>query len=268
MASPGEVAATVEAPALGQAADEVFVRAIDLPTLSLRQARAAVAQQIDILSPLPPAETAWSVVLLGPSEDGLSRFAVGFVPRRILAQKAPDGAAVRLIGRLDDQDVAFRFDGAAPAEAPVDWLRISTLVGVCLAIVLAGANLRIDRELDHVQTRLDAATTLERQRSGEAADAARVSAAWRAAAANHKAGVVDCALGDLAKVGDGLARVAKLELADGRVTASLSAPASDAAVAGLRALGAAPIVGTSVTPADAATAPVVRQFQIGQGACT
>src|SRR5579864_3489629 len=62
--------------------DEVFVRAIDLPTLSLRQARAAVARQLDILSPLPPAEVAASVVLVGPTETGLHRYAVGLAPRR------------------------------------------------------------------------------------------------------------------------------------------------------------------------------------------
>jgi hypothetical protein len=64
---------------------EVFVRAVDLPTLSLRQARAAVAQQLDILSPLPPAEVAASVVLIGPTEEGLNRYAVGLAPRRLIA---------------------------------------------------------------------------------------------------------------------------------------------------------------------------------------
>ncbi len=264
MASPTDIAATLESPAQGFAADEVFVRAIDLPTLSLRQARAAVAQQIDILSPLPPAETAWSLVLLGPSENGLHRFAVGFAPRRILAQRAPNGAAVRLTGRLDDQDIAFRFDGLGAAEAPIDWLRMATLTGVCLAIVLAGANLRIDRELDQLQARLEAATTLTQQRARKAADAARVLAAWRAAAASRKAGVIDCALGDLAKASGGLATLARLELTDGQVTAWLSAPASDAVVSGLRALGATPIADAG---ADPAAAPMVRQFQIGQAAC-
>ncbi|HEX3918865.1 MAG TPA: hypothetical protein VHW60_16130 [Caulobacteraceae bacterium] len=263
MASPSEAASPDSAPQ-ELVADEVFVRAIDLPTLSLRQARAAVAQQIDILSPSPPGETAWSVVLLGPSEGGLNRFAVGFVRRQIIAELSPDGAAVRLTGRLDDQAIAFRFDGAGDADAPVDWLNIATLVGVCLAIVLAGANLRIDHELDQVQTRLDAAAGVVRQRAGAAADAARVLAAWRAVAATRKAGVVDCALGDLARVAGGPAKVAKLEFADGQATAWLSAPASDAAVAGLRALGAAPVVGAATDPA---AAPTVQQFQIGLAAC-
>src|SRR5271155_2336625 len=81
--------------------DEIFVRALDLPTLSLKQARAAVAQQLDILSPLPPAEVAFSVVLLGPVEEGLNRFAVGFAPRALLER---DGERiVTLIGRLDGE---------------------------------------------------------------------------------------------------------------------------------------------------------------------
>ena len=253
------------------AADEVFVRAIDLPTPSLRQARAAVAQQLDILSPLPPAETAWSVLLLGPSENGLSRFAVGFAPRRVLAERAPGGGAVRLAGRLDDQEIVFRFESPKAARGPVDWLRVATVGGACLAIVLAAANLRVDHELDAVQTRLDAASRLAEQRSHTAADASRTLAAWRAAAATRKAGAVDCALGDIAKASGGLARLAKLELAEGQVTAWLSAPASDAEVIALRNLGASPVVDAATAspaaPGDPAAAVVVRRFQIGQAAC-
>jgi hypothetical protein len=269
--SPAESAATAEGAPQEAAADEVFVRAIDLPTPSLRQARAAVAQQIDILSPLPPADTAWSLVLLGPSENGLSRFAVGFVPRRLLEQRAPGGAAVRLTGRLDDQDVVFRFDNSTTAGAPVDWMRVGAIAGVCLAIVLAGANVRIDRELDQTQTRLDAATQVAQQRARKAADASRVFDAWRAAAATHGAGMVDCALSDLVKASGGSAKLAKLELADGKITAWLSAPAADAAVSALRALGATPVLdapaGPAAAAADPAAAPAVRQFQIAQAAC-
>jgi hypothetical protein len=257
--------------------DDVFVRAIDLPTLSLRQARAAVAQQLDILSPLPPADVAWSVALLGPTEDGLSRFAVGFVPRRRLADLAPDGAAVRLVGQLDGQDIEFRFDrsgsGGAGAMSLGARLEIATVAGLCLAVVLAGANLRVDRELDQVQARLDAADTLVQQRTQEAGASAQVLGAWRAAAATRKAGVVDCALGDLAKAGGVPLKLAKLTLADGQVTAWLSAPAPDTAISGLRALGVQPIATAAApdpaaTPGAAAAMPVVQQFQIGQAACT
>ena len=105
MPSPAEPEATAAPPAAAPAAplDEVFVRAIDLPTLSLRQARAAVAHQLDILSPLPPAEVAASVVLVGPTEAGLNRYAVGLAPRKRLAEAPAGEKTVTLIGRLDGQ---------------------------------------------------------------------------------------------------------------------------------------------------------------------
>jgi hypothetical protein len=281
--SPADIAADADAGGdAGETRDApaaVFVRAIDLPTASLRQARAAVAQQLDILSPLPPAGAAWSVVLLGPTEEGLSRFAVGFAPLTLLAQRAPDGTAVRLVGQLDGQDLEFRFDRAGSAGTgkltPGARLEIATIAGLCLAVVLAGANLRVDREIDGVQARLDAADTLVQQRAHEAAASARVLGAWRAAAASRKAGVVDCALGDLAKAGGGPMKLAKLTLTDGQVTAWLSAPAPDAAISGLRALGVQPVATTATAAAapaapgadPAAATPVVQQFQIGQAAC-
>jgi hypothetical protein len=279
--SPAEITAEADSDAgeAHAASADVFVRAIDLPTASLRQARAAIAQQLDILSPLPPADAAWSVLLLGPTEEGLSRFAVGFAPLDLLAQRAPDGTAVRLIGQLDGQDLEFRFDRSGSPGAgkltSAARLEIATIAGLCLAVVLAGANLRVDRELDGVQTRLDAADTLVQQRTHEASASARVLGAWRAAAASRKAGVVDCALGDLAKAGGGPMKLAKLTLTDGQVTAWLSAPAPDTAISGLRALGAQPVATTApattapaapgVDPANAT--PVVQQFQIGQAAC-
>jgi hypothetical protein len=255
--------------------EDVFVRALDLPTLSLRQAKAAVAQQLDILSPSPPAETTFSVVLLGPTEDGASRFAVGFAPRERVAKLAGVGRAVVLKGQLDGQDILFRFERATAAEtARASRLEIATLAGICLAIVLAGANLRVDRELDHVQARLDAADTLVQQRTHEAAASARVLGAWRAAAATRKASVLDCALGNLAKAGGNPVKLAKLSLADGQVTAWLSGPASDSAISALRALGVSPVAATAPTPAAdpavpnaPASAPVVVEFQTSAVAC-
>ncbi len=238
------------------AQDEVFVRAIDLPTLSLRQARAAVAHQLDILSPLPPAEVAASVVLLGPTEAGLHRYAVGLAPRRLLAEAPAEGRTVTLIGRLDDQIIAFRFE--RPREVaqagPAAWLEIATLAGACLAVVLAGANLRVDREIDAVQTKVDAANALVQQRSHEVATIARVAGAWRAAAATRKAGLVDCALANLVKASGGPVKVAGLAMAGGELTARLAEPPSDGAVAAMKALGLTPAAAT--TPAvQSASAP-------------
>jgi hypothetical protein len=237
--------------AVAQVRDEIFVRAIDLPTLSLKQARAAVAQQLDILSPLPPAEVVSSVVLLGPVEEGLNRFAVGFAPRALL-----EGGerTTTLIGRLDGEVIVFRFDrpGALPGQP--DWARrleLATIAGLCLAIVLAGASVRLGREIDRLQARTDAANTEVQHLSAEAAALARIGAAWRAAEATRQAGVVDCALGDLAKATGGPVGLTRLNLADGQFSARLSAPATDATLTALQALG----FRTTTPPSPAALAP-------------
>jgi hypothetical protein len=236
----------------------VFVRAIDLPTLSLRQARAAVAHQLDILSPLPPAEVAASVVLIGPTETGLHRYAVGLAPRRLLDEAPAEARTVTRIGRLDDQVIAFRFERPGPPAGPAAWLEIATIAGASLAILLAGANLRVDREIDAVQAKVDAADALVQQRSHEVAGVARVASAWRAAAATRKAGLVDCAMAGLAKASGGPVKLAGLAMAGSQLTARLAEPPGDGAVAAMKALGltpaaASPIQGASA-PASAAAA--------------
>jgi len=255
--------------------DEIFVRALDLPTLSLKQARAAVLQQLDILSPLPPAEVASSVVLLGPVEEGLNRFAVGFAPRALLER---DGERiVTLIGRLDGEVIVFRFErpGAAPGKPDWAWrLELATIAGLCLAIVLAGASVRLGREIDRLQARTDAANTQAQHLSAEAASLARIGAAWRAAEATRQAGVVDCALGDLAKATGGPVGLTRLSLADGQLRARLNAPATDATLTALQAMGfrattaVAPVAPPPASSADPAPpAPAVREVQTTAADC-
>jgi hypothetical protein len=251
-AEPETTAATPPGPASTAPADEVFVRAIDLPTLSLRQARAAVAHQLDILSPLPPAEVAAAVVLIGPTEAGLHRYAVGLAPRRRLAEAPAEARTVTLIGRLDDQVIAFRFERPGAAGGTAAWLEITTIAGACLAIVLAGANLRVDREIDAAQARVDAADTTVQQRSHEVAAIARVAGAWRAAAATRRAGLVDCAMTALVKANGGAVKVADLAMAGGQLTARLAEPPSDGAVAAMKTLGLTP---AAVPTAQNASAP-------------
>jgi hypothetical protein len=268
---------TVSAPqpaAAPSARDEVFVRAIDLPTLSLRQARAAVAHQLDILSPLPPAEVAACVVLVGPTEAGLNRYAVGLAPKKRLAEAPAEGRTVTLIGRLDGQVIAFRFERPGVGGGPAAWVEIVTIAGACLAIVLAGANLRVDHEIDATQAKVDAAGALVQQRSHEASAVSRVAGAWRAAAATRKAGLVDCALVNLVKASGGPVKLAGLAMAGGQLTARLAEPPSDGAVAAMKALGltAVPAAAASAAPAaDPASAPAPvaapQDFQTGVAAC-
>ena len=96
------------------AAAPVFVRALDLPTASLRAAREAVAMQLDILSPMPAADTVPAVRLVGPAENGLTRFAVGLAPlsqfEDLAAQGARGPASLYLTGELDGEAMTFRFD--------------------------------------------------------------------------------------------------------------------------------------------------------------
>ena len=258
--------------------DEVFVRAIDLPTLSVRQAEAAVAQQLDILSPLPTAEVVFSVVLIGPVEEGLNRFAVGFAPRELLARLgAGRERSVTLTGWLDGEPVRFRFEPSGAAPGQPNWaarLEAATIAGLCLAILLVGATLRMGGEIDKLQARADDANAEALRLGAEAASVDRLAVAWRAAAAARGAGVVDCALGGLAKAANGSVSIARLGFADGVVTAHLSAPPSDATLTALRALGfsatppAAP-GGPSMpaAAADPAASPVVRDVQTTAADC-
>jgi len=255
-----------------EAREEIFVRAIDLPTLSVKQARAAVAQQIDILSPLPPAGVVSSVVLLGPVEEGLNRFAVGFAPRELVERMAEDGQrVVTLGGWLDEEEILFRFDrpGLAPGEA--DWARrleIATIGAMCLAIVMAALSLRLDREADRLQSRLGTVNTEVRGLSGETAALARVGGAWRAAQAIRRPGLVDCALGDIAKASGGPIALSSFSLANGQFSAHLSQPASDATVTALRALGFSVSGPVPTAPADAAASPAaVRDVQTTSADC-
>jgi len=249
--------------------EEIFVRAIDLPTLSVKQARAAVAQQIDILSPLPPAGVVSSVVLLGPVEEGLNRFAVGFAPRELLDRVAEESQrTVALSGWLDGEEILFRFDRPGVAPGEVDWARwreIATIAALCLAIVMAAFSLRLDHENDRVQARLDTVNTEVRGLSGETAALARVGGAWRAAQAIRKPGLVDCALGDIAKASGGPVALSSFSLTGGQFNAHLSQPASDATVTALRALGFSV---SGPTPADSTSTPsAVRDVQTTSADC-
>ena len=241
---------------------DIFVRAIDLPTLSLRQARAAVAQQIDLLSPLPPAEVSTSVILVGPVEEGLNRFAVGFAPRGLLTRMASaDERTVTLIGKLDGEAIAFRFDRPGGAPGTADWgprLEAATIAGACLAILLAATSLRLDREIDQAQARLDATNSQVQRLTLETASLARIGGAWRVAQVTRKAGLVDCALSDLAKATGGPVTISKLTLTNGQLSARLSAPVSDATLAALRTLGFA-LASPASPPASAPTTPSVVQ---------
>ena len=142
---------------------------------------------------------------------------------------------------------------------------------MCLAIVMAALSLRLDHEIDRIQARLDTVNTEVRGLSGEIAALARVGGAWRAAQAIRKPGLVDCALGDIAKASGGPVTVSSFSLANGQFSAHLSEPASDATVTALRALGFSVSGPTpAAAPADAAataTPTAVRDVQTSSADC-
>ncbi|HVN02367.1 MAG TPA: hypothetical protein VMT68_19365 [Caulobacteraceae bacterium] len=262
MPGPAEIAPSVGTP-------EVFVRALDLPTPSLGQARQAVAQQIDLLSPLPPAEAAVSVVLLGPAEDGQSRFAAGFAPRASLWPTGGPARPVTLTGKLEGQEIPFRFDPPRDRPvAPVARLEAVTIAGACLAILLAAANLRVDREIDRLQARTDAAVALVQARQGEAASTARVAKAWRAAGEVRQAGVIDCALGDIVKAAGGPVQIAQVSLSGGDLTVTLAQPPSDDAATALRTLGLTAVAAPAAPgPAGSPPPPPAQTFHTTSAEC-
>lgn len=248
--------------------EEVFVRAVDLPTASETKARAAVALQLDILSPLPAGETVSSMVLLGPVEGGLTRFAVGMAPRSLFASHAAAGGrgpvAIRLAGRLDGQLISFRFENPHRAEARTKAAqgRLSTLVvvGACIAVLLAGLSLRLQREIDAAQAQADATDTAVHQALQSGRAGGEDVAGWLSARAGNAA-LVECALLKAAAAGGdgGPVDLSDLSIGDGAAIITFAGAASGAP-------------STDPAPADAATpgqapGPTPRQIRIKAADC-
>ena len=223
----------------------VFVRALDLPTGSLKAAREAVRLQLDILSPLPADQTAWAVEAVGPAQGGQTRFAVAFAPRSIFGPSAAIAAHgpafVELPGTLDGEDYLFRFDNPHRRRAAEDGRR-QTLELVCafalgLVLVLGAASLRLGQSVERAQARLEATQDLARFTSRQVrlqGDAQRV---WQVAAGQRHAMMVDCAFDTLAATGSEVV-LTDLSAADGQVMAGFSQPMTPEQLSALTARGA------------------------------
>jgi hypothetical protein len=223
----------------------VFVRALDLPTASLKAAREAVRLQLDILSPLPADQTAWAVEAVGPAQGGQTRFAVAFAPRTIFGPSATIAAHgpafVELPGDLDGEAYLFRFDNPHRRRATEDGRR-QTLELVCafalgLVLVLGAASLRLGQSVERAQARLEATQDLARFTSRQVrlqGDAQRV---WQAAAGQRHAMMVDCAFDTLAATGSEVV-LTDLSAADGQVMAGIAQPMTPEQLSTLTAKGA------------------------------
>lgn len=224
----------------------VFVRALDLPTASLRAAREAVALQLDILSPMPAADTVSSVRLVGPAEHGQTRFAVGLAPLDRFAELAAAGArgpaSLYLSGELDGEAITFRFDNPyrrqALAAGREQILAMAGAGGLCAVLILGALSLRLGAETARAEDRLEATQQVVRLASQQKrlqGDARRL---WDAVAGPRNARLVSCAFNALASAGGGQATLSELTVADGAAAAVPSQPLAPAQAQALAGLGA------------------------------
>jgi hypothetical protein len=219
-------------------AETVFVRAVDLPTASLVKARDAIELQLDILSPLPADAVVASVVMLGPADSGLTRFAVGFAARSLFDNDAAAGAsgpaAIRLTGRLDGEELEFRFENPyrADARAQRDRSRLvlATSALAALAMMAGAVSLRLGGDIDTMQQRLDAAEAAVQRSIRLHTTQGEARTAWAATGAAHNARLVNCAFTALAKGAAGRVYLTSFAVDGGVATASFSRPLDPAAV--------------------------------------
>lgn len=224
----------------------VFVRALDLPTASLRAAREAVALQLDILSPMPADRTVASVQPVGPAEHGKTRYAVGLAPldrfAALEAAGARGPASLYLSGELDGETLTFRFDNPyrrqALAAGRSQIAAMAALGGLCAVLVLGALTLRLDAETGRAEDRLEATQQLVRlagQQKRLQGDARRL---WEGVAAPRNARLVSCAFNALASAAGGPVALSDLTAADGAVSFVTSQPAGPGLAQGLARLGA------------------------------
>lgn len=124
---------------------QVMARLMRLPTTSRARARAIIKLQLDRLSPLPVAETAFDLALVGREDtDGL--FALGIVRKTDLIR--PETRSRRTIALAQDVEgkrVVFQFrnPGWAGPGQPL-WMRhaprAAILAAAFAAVALAGAH--------------------------------------------------------------------------------------------------------------------------------
>ncbi len=230
----------------GNAVDEsVFVRPLDLPTGSLKAAREAVRLQLDILSPLPAEQTVWAVEQVGPADAGQTRFAVAFASRAIFGPTASAAArgpaTMDLPGELDGQDYLFRFENPHRRRASEDGRR-QTLELACafaagLLLVLGAISLRLERQVERAQARLEATQDLVRFTSRQVRLQGDAQRLWQTGAGQRHAMMVDCAFDMLAATGNEVV-LTDLSASDGQVMAGIAQPMSSEQLSVLAAKGA------------------------------
>ena len=258
----GDFAAEAEA---DRAAASVFVRAIDLPTASLREARAAVRIQLDILSPLPLAETAWSLIGVGPAEGGRTRYAVGIIPVSLFDEEGGQASVIELPGWLYGRSLMFRFEHPRltdeKAQARLRWMRRAAVSGLCLAMLLGAVTVRLGDEIGRAEARSDATDLVVRKIAQQNRLRSGGQDGWSQVSGSRQARLTACAFGVLAAGSTGPVQLTDLSVANGTVKAGFSQPLTLAQIDAFRTRG--------VDPAEepGGTASLPRRVQMTAGAC-
>lgn len=249
-------------PAAGPvAAPDLFVQAVDLPVAALKGARAAVALQLDRLSPLPAGEGVAAVALIGPAEANLTRYAVAIAPLAIFTP-VPGGRPLKRVwidGMLDGETYRFRFDhpetAGERAEGVRGQLQVVAVSALCLILILGGASIGLDRRLADDQDRLErtqaGVAAARRQAQVQSAAARR----WAQLGETNQAARIGCVFDRLAGAGQGRAYLSALSITPSLTTVEYSsAPGSERltvlAASGLApsAPSSGPVVAAPVTP--------------------
>jgi|GEM_PF-3101817 len=249
------------------APSELFVQAVDLPVAALKDARAAVALQLDRLSPLPPGEGVAAVALIGPAEANLTRYAVAVAPLAIFTP-TPGGRPLKRVwldGTLEGETYRFRFDhpetAGERAEGIRGYLQVVAISALCLILILGGASIGLDQRLVGDQDRL------ERTRVGVAAARRQAQAQstaarrWAQLGETNQAGRVGCVFDRLAAGGQGRAYLSALSITPSLTTVNYSTAPTPERLTALATLGLAPsapspgpVAALPVTPSSAAPA--------------
>ncbi|MNR99307.1 hypothetical protein D3C71_308930 [compost metagenome] len=157
---------------------QVMTRFVRLPTRSLRQARRVVGLQLDRLSPLPAADTAYDLVMI--RQDGAETlYALGIVRKAHLSDAAyANRRHIALTRTVETTEVAFRFRNPhAVDDREIRWLKHAPRAAVItlgLALVTAAADQRADAWREQRMVEIAAG---QREAAREALDAELLTSA-------------------------------------------------------------------------------------------
>lgn len=199
----------------------LFVRVETIPTIAPRRARAAIKLKLAQLSPAPLSEVEWDLALIGDSQGGPSRWAIGFVRRAELARTSSE-RLVEIEWPVEDRTVSFRFRNHAFADDRLPgWIAGAPAVAVFLLMIVL--------LLGVIDWRLRESTAVAAEQSAVAKQIAAVRERtvrerqavvrdWRAASKAPIPSMLRCALDVAGRAWPGKRQVASLDAKPGNVT--------------------------------------------------